>query len=52
MAFSLGATLGDATDRKLKTIFLVSGIFWGKADSVILLVFECTINPKKFNQNR
>ena len=38
----LGATLGDG--RKFKTIFLVSGIFPGKADSVILLGFECTIN--------
>ena len=35
-----------ATDRKLKTIFLVSGIIPGKADSVILLGFECTINPQ------
>ena len=43
---SLGATLGDATDRKLKTIFLVSGICPGKADSVILLGFECAINPQ------
>ena len=33
-------------DRKLKTIFLVSGIFPGKADSVILLGFEYTINPQ------
>ena len=33
-------------DRKLKTIFLVSGIFSGKADSVILLGFECTINSQ------
>ena len=32
--------------RKLKTIFLLSGIFPGKADSVILLGFECTINPQ------
>ena len=32
--------------RKLKTIFLVSGIFPGKAKSVILLGFECTINPQ------
>ena len=32
-------------DRKLKMIFLVSGIFPGKADSVILF-FECTINPE------
>ena len=36
------------TDRKLKTIFLVSRIFLGKADSVILLKFECTINPQNF----
>ena len=36
------------TDRKLKTIFLVSGIFPGKADNVILLGFECTINPQNF----
>ena len=34
------------TDRKLKTIFLVSGIFPGKAEGVILLGFECTINPQ------
>ena len=33
-------------DRKLKTVFLVSGIFPGKDNSVILLVFECTINPQ------
>ena len=31
---------------KLKTIFLVSRIFSGKADSIILLGFECTINPQ------
>ena len=42
----LGATLGDATDRKLKIIFLASRIFSGKADSVILLGFERTINPQ------
>ena len=34
------------TDRKLKIIFLVSWIFPGKADSVILLGFECSINPQ------
>ena len=34
------------TYRKLKTIVLVSGIFSGKPDSVILLGFECTINPQ------
>ena len=33
-------------DRKLKTIFPVSGIFPGKSDSVILLGFECTISPQ------
>ena len=33
-------------DRRLKTIFLVSGIFPGKADSVTLFGFECTINPE------
>ena len=35
--------LFKATDRKLKTIFLVSGIFPGKADSVTLFGFECTV---------
>ena len=30
-------------ERKLKTTFLVSGIFPGKAVSVIFLGFECTI---------
>ena len=43
--FGLSSALHDATYRKLKTIFLVSEIFPGKADSVILLGFECTINP-------
>ena len=38
------------TDRKLKTIFLVSKIFPGKVDSVILLSFECTINPHNSNK--
>ena len=33
-------------DRKLKTIFLVSSIFSGKADRVTLLGFECTKNPE------
>ena len=40
----LGATLGDR--RKLKPIFLISGMFPGKVDSVILLSFECTINTQ------
>ena len=33
-------------DRKLKTIYPISGIFPGKADNIILLGFECTINPQ------
>ena len=33
-------------DRKLKTIFLVSGIFLGTSDSVILLRFEYAINTQ------
>ena len=33
-------------DSKLKTIFIVSRIFPGKADSVILLGVECAINPQ------
>ena len=37
----VGATLGDG--QKIKTIFLVSGIFPEKADSVILLGFECRL---------
>ena len=38
--------------EKLKHIFLVPSISWGKADSIILLRFECTINPKKSHENR
>ena len=37
-------------DRKLKTIFLLSRIFPGKADSVILLGFECAINQQNLNK--
>ena len=40
----LGTMLDDG--QIIKTIFLVSGIFPGKADSVILLGFEYTINHK------
>ena len=36
--------------RKLKTIFLVSMIFSEKADSVILLGFECSINTQNLNK--
>ena len=38
------------TDRKLKTIFIVSGIFPWKADSVILLGSECTANSQNLNK--
>ena len=34
------------TDRTLKTIFLVSGIFPGKANGIMLLGFECTVNSQ------
>ena len=40
----LGSTLGDG--KKVKNIFLVSGIFSGKFTSITLLGFECTINPQ------
>ena len=41
------ATLGDG--QKIKNnFFLVSEIFPGIADSVILLRFECTTNPQNF----
>ena len=40
----------DWSVGKLKTIFLVSRIFSGKADSVILLGFECTINTQYLNK--
>ena len=43
-SIGLSATLDGQKIRK--TIFLVSGIFPGKADSVILLGFNCTINPQ------
>ena len=40
-----------ATDRKLKkNIILVTRIFPGKADSVILLGFECAINPQNLTK--
>ena len=41
----LGAMLGDGHTKK-KYFFSVSEIFYGKADSIILLGFECTINPQ------
>ena len=40
----LGAIL--ATGTKSKSIFLVSGIFSGRSDSVILMGFELTRNPQ------
>ena len=41
----LGATLGGGPKIK-RNIFPVSGIFPGEAESVILLDFECTLNPQ------
>ena len=41
----LGATLGDG--QKIKNHFSSFRDFLGKADSVTLLGFECTINPQK-----
>ena len=40
----LGPALGDG--KNLKYVFPVSGIFPGKAESVTLLGFECTVNPQ------
>ena len=40
----LGATLGDW--QKIKNYFSSFRVFPGKADSFILLGFECTINPQ------
>ena len=37
--------LGDGKKIK-KNIFLIAGIFSGKADTIILLGFEYTINPE------
>ena len=42
----LGAELGDWQKIKNKTIFVVSEIFQAKVDSLILLGFECTLNPQ------
>ena len=44
----LGLVLGEG--KKLKYIFPVSGIFHGKADSVILLSFEYSINTQNLNK--
>ena len=40
----IGAILADW--QKIKNFYLISGIFPEKADSVILLGFEFTINPQ------
>ena len=43
----LGATIGDATDRTLKTTILVPGFFFSeKAVSTIFLGFVCTVNQQ------
>ena len=44
----LGATLGDV--QKIKNYFSSFRDFFGKADSVTLLGFECTINPQNLNK--
>ena len=44
--WSIGLGAVSADGQEFKTIFLVSGIFPVKANSVILLGFECTINPQ------
>ena len=44
-SFTLGATLGDR--QKIKNIlFQLQGFFPGRADSTILLEFECTMNAQ------
>ena len=43
-SFSLRATLGDG--QRIQNYFSSFRDFSGKADSVILLGFECTINPQ------
>ena len=43
----LGAPLGEGHTEKLH-FFSVSGIFSGKAESVTLLGFECTVNLQNF----
>ena len=41
--------LGDCgTENKNNIFFVVSGIFSRRIDSVMLLGFECTINPQNF----
>ena len=50
ISVGFGATLRER-QKILKTIFLVSGIFPGKADSVKLLGFECTINTQNLNKS-
>ena len=42
-SFGLGAPLGDG---HTEFFFSVSGIFPGKAESVTLLGFQCTVNPQ------
>ena len=47
--FDLGSTLGDS--QKIKNYFSsLRDFFSGKADSVTLLGFECTINTQMLNK--
>ena len=48
--WSVGLGARYVTNIKLKTIFVVLRIFQGKPESVILLDFECTINPQNLNK--
>ena len=50
--WSVGLVAMYAMDRKWKTIFLVSGIFPGIADSVILLRCWMYYKPTQFDENR
>ena len=47
LSVDLGATLGDRY-KKIAYIILVTMIFPGKANSAILLGFECRINQQNF----
>ena len=44
--WSVVQALRQATDKKLTNIIQVTRIFPGKADSAILLGFQCIINPQ------
>ena len=45
-SFGLGTPLGDVHTEKLNFSFQFQGFFSGKAESVTLLGFACTISPQ------